>query len=151
MIEVPIPADIAKYDAKLIGPFTKRECIGLVIAGLMAYSTYFLLSSNGIEGDVRGMLTLFMAVPGAAYGWFSYNGMRLEKFLLSYIVYYFLAPKQRVFKTNTEFQTKYKIMCENNLKRNHPDKYKKIQAQKKLNKKKPKMKKNKNPNLVGYL
>lgn len=150
MIEIPIPQDITKYDAKLIGPFSKRECIAIFISGVMAYGTYFLLNGYGITGDVRNFLTIVAIVPGAAYGWFKYNGMRLENIIFSFIVYNFLAPKKRIFKTESEFQEKYNLLQENALKKNAV-KYKKIQQQRKLNEKPPKIKKHKNPKLTGYL
>lgn len=37
MLEAQIPKDIRKYESKLIGPFTLRQTITFVIAGVLGY------------------------------------------------------------------------------------------------------------------
>ncbi len=150
MIEIDIPKDITKYETKLIGPFSKRELIGIGVAAILGYAAYYVSKAYGLPKDVCGILTLVFAAPGILYGWFTYNGMRIEQLLYTFLVYVFLAPKNRKYLCETKFDQRYAKIQENKLKKN-PKKFKYEQERIKLNKKKPKIKKNKNPDLVGYL
>ena len=46
MLEAPIPKDIRKYDAKLVGPFTTRQLFCFIGGAALAYVTYKALGTT---------------------------------------------------------------------------------------------------------
>ena len=59
---------------------------------------YFGLRAVVGEGDI-GWLCVLAAFPFALGGFFTYNGMTLERFILAFIRSEFLYPRRLVFKS----------------------------------------------------
>lgn len=64
----------------------------------MAVGVYFGLRAVAGEGDI-GWLCVLAAFPFALGGFFTYNGMTLERFVLAFIRSEILYPKRLVFKS----------------------------------------------------
>ena len=107
MIEIEIPQDIRKYEAKLIGPFTTRQLlctIGLVIGCVISYKA--ATSLFGSDSSLRTIFPMIVAIPFGLVGFYKPYGMPFEKFAKSVFVSMFLAPTKRLYKiknTHDEF------------------------------------------------
>lgn len=103
MLEAPIPKDIRKYDAKLIGPFTLRQLLCFLMACLLSFLSYkFLFDILGKDATI--FLCFILSTPFIVVGWYKPYGMPLEKFLRSALISTVLAPKNRKYKTNNYFR-----------------------------------------------
>lgn len=103
MVEIEIPKDIRKYDSKLIGPFTTRQTICVIIAGVVAVAAYRCLDS--FSGDLRLMISGLLAAPALLFGWYKPFGMKMEDFLRTAFVSTVLSPKKRKYKTQNIYAT----------------------------------------------
>ena len=65
MIEVQIPKDIRKYEAKLVGPFTLRQLIAFIVGCVIAYFTYKVMSSLNLKEHAVPM-SMLLASPALA-------------------------------------------------------------------------------------
>ena len=62
MIEIEVPKDIRKYEAKLIGAFTARQAGCLVAACAICVPVFFLLR-EAVPRDVLTLLIMILAIP----------------------------------------------------------------------------------------
>lgn len=97
-IEIKIPKEINRYEAKFIGPFSLRQTICLVTC-LPAGVGLYLLAKPYVGTDLAGMFVAPPAVIGYLFGWYKPYGMRFEKYLRSVFISSFLAPSKRLYKT----------------------------------------------------
>lgn len=102
MIEIKIPKEVTKYEAKLVGPFTARQCVALLIFVPMIAFCYINLSKV-----MNSTAALYICAPigglGALFGWIKPYGLPFEKYLKSMFISSFLAPKVRVYKTENYY------------------------------------------------
>lgn len=94
MIEIKIPKEVTKYEAKLIGPFTSRQCVALVIFVPLAVLTYNFARAY-LGASVAPYLCCIVAAPGALFGWVKPYGMKFEEFASSVVINGFIAPMKR--------------------------------------------------------
>lgn len=96
MIEVKVPKDIRTYKTKVIGPFTVRQGVCLVIMAIVDYLFYkFLFQNLGLELDYFIYFGVFIDVPIAIFGWLEPYDMKMEQYLKKVILRSFLAPVKR--------------------------------------------------------
>ena len=69
-----------------------------LLAVLVAVGLYFSLRSVVGGGEI-GWICVLAAFPFALGGFFSYNGMTLERFVLAFIRSEFLYPKKLMFRS----------------------------------------------------
>ena len=81
MIEIEIPKDINKYEAKLIGPFTTRQTACFVIACALGIPAFTSLKHYGVPQDMCMLITILIFLPAILVGWVKPYGMKFEKFL----------------------------------------------------------------------
>ena len=94
MIEVEMSKDIRECEPKLIGPFTKRQIVCLIIA--FAYGVPLYLLFKGIENiTLRIFVTIALMSPAIACGWMELYGFHLEQFVVYIFKTRFLRPKKR--------------------------------------------------------
>lgn len=101
-IEIKIPKEINRYEAKFIGPFTMRQSIALVIA-LPICVVIYNFARKYMPMDVA---CVFCFIPGgvaALFGWVKPYGMHFEKFLQSVFISSFVAPSKRKYCTENYF------------------------------------------------
>ena len=103
MLEAQIPKDIRKYETKLVGSFTLRQLICFIVGCLAAFLVYKLASALNL-GEVKMFLTFLAAAPAIAFGWIKPYGMKLEDFARTALISNFLAPKERIYKTNNSMR-----------------------------------------------
>ena len=75
-----------------------RQLIFAILAVLVAVGVYFGLRNIVGSGDV-GWICILAAFPFAMGGFFTYNGMTFEKFLLALIRSELLYPRKLVFRS----------------------------------------------------
>lgn len=103
MISRRTEKDIGNYEAKLIGPFTARQCIFLAIGAVPTAAACFAIHS--VSNDpyaMFGVAVLFMT-PAIffAFGQKICFGMKPEEFLVEYYYYHFKCPRRRLYETKT--------------------------------------------------
>ena len=98
MIEVNIPKDIRKYKTKVVGPFTVRQTVGLIIGLGLGFIGNRIASA--LSSDAKIFMTMLFGVPGVLIGWISMFGMSFEKYFNVIITNTFLIPKKILYKTN---------------------------------------------------
>ena len=98
MLEVKIPQEIRKYEAKMVGPFTARQTICLGIAALSGWLLYNALKDVLSKTGIIGMVICVGMIAGL-FGWAKPYGMTFEKFIGKMIFAVILSPAKRYFKS----------------------------------------------------
>lgn len=101
-IEIKIPKEINKYEAKFIGPFTLRQTLSLGICLPVGVGLY-ILSKPYVGSDIAGFLVVPPAAIGYLFGWYKPYGMKFEVYLKSAFINSFVAPSKRVYKTENYY------------------------------------------------
>lgn len=97
-IEIKIPKEINRYEAKAVGPFTFRQLISLVVCMPFCVGFYVLLSPV-IGTDLAGFVAMIPGGVAYCFGWYKPYGMKFEVYMKSAFVNSFLAPSKRLYKT----------------------------------------------------
>ena len=97
-IEVRINKEVRDYQESVFFGLSLRQLIFALLAVLVAVGVYFGLRNIVGVGDV-GWMCILAAFPFALGGFFTYNGMTFEKFLLALIRSELLYPKKLVFRS----------------------------------------------------
>jgi len=95
--------DIGNYEAKLLGPFTTRQCIFLAIGIVPTFLIDYILYTIGVDMyTLFGISFIIMAVPCFfAFGSSLTYDMKPEDFIKDYYHYHILAPRIRKYETET--------------------------------------------------
>lgn len=101
-IEIKIPKEINRYEAKFIGPFTLRQSICLLICLPLGVGLY-MLSKPYLGSDVAGFMVVPPAIIGYLFGWYKPYGMKFELYLRSVFINSFIAPAKRPYKTENYY------------------------------------------------
>jgi hypothetical protein len=104
MIEIEIPKDIRKYDAKLIGPFTTRQVLCFIPGCALGACTFLI--PTFLPQDIRLILTGIVFLPFLLVGWVKPYGMKFELFAKQIIFSTFLSPQERKYITKNQFSDK---------------------------------------------
>ena len=128
-IEIRIPKEINRYEAKFIGPFTLRQSVCLMIALPACVLLYNLLKPY-VPLNMVGFVCLFPASIAFLFGWFKPYGMVFEKFLQSVFISAFVAPSKRKYRTENlysviaeEIRKEEKLIAETERKGKKKKKY----------------------------
>lgn len=103
MIEIEIPKDINKYEAKLVGPFTTRQTICFVLACVCGIPTFLFLKDK-VPTDVASIVTMIIFIPFVLVGWVKPYGMTFEKFAQTAFISNFVAPAKRKYVTMNQYE-----------------------------------------------
>lgn len=99
MAQYKVPQNIDLED-KIVGPFTLKQFVYLLVAGGIIYGWWSYLSGRYVEGTYTFAFVL-VAIPvgllGAALALVKINDRPFEVFLLSLVKFIF-SPKQRMWK-----------------------------------------------------
>jgi len=98
-LQYKVPQNIDLED-KIVGPFTLRQFVYLLVAGSIIYGWWSYLSSNYVEGTYT-ITFLLVALPvgmlGGALALVKINDRPFEVFLLN-LLKFIASPKQRMWK-----------------------------------------------------
>ena len=104
-MEVRINKEIRQYTESVFFGLSLRQLVFSVLAIGVAIGLYFILRGRFGTETVSWMCVLG-AAPFAVMGFFTYNGMHAERFILSFICSEVLGPKRLVFRPqNVYFET----------------------------------------------
>ena len=95
-IEVRINKEVRDYQESVFFGLSLRQLIFALLAVLVAVGVYFGLHNIVGSGEI-GWMCVLAAFPFAMGGFFTYNGMTFEKFLLALIRSELLYPQKLVF------------------------------------------------------
>lgn len=109
MIDIRIPKEIRRYEAKFVGPFTLRQtiCVGIGLP------TCILLYNCLLPFISRDLIIFFLLLPAAAtflFGWVKPYGMRFEEFFFSAVINNFIAPRRRKYVTVNQHEMRLETM-----------------------------------------
>ncbi len=90
---VSINAEISNYKEKVVGNYTLRQIVCLILAVMIGVTTYFYLD---LPKDVKQFAVIIMALPIIAVGFYTYQGVTCEKYFY-YMIREFLYPQKRPF------------------------------------------------------
>ena len=96
-IEVRINKEVRDYQESIFFGLSLRQLVFSLLAVLVAVGVYFGLRSIVGSGEI-GWICVLAAFPFALGGFFTYNGMTFEKFLLAVIRSELLYPRKLVFR-----------------------------------------------------
>jgi hypothetical protein len=97
IIEVRINKEVRDYQESLFFGLSLRQFLFALLAVLVAVGLYFGLRNVVGSGEI-GWICVLAAFPFALGGFFTYNGMTFEKFLLAVIRSELLYPRKLVFR-----------------------------------------------------
>jgi hypothetical protein len=98
MIEVKIPKEIRTYKEKLFFNLNLRQTLCIVLALAINIPLYIFIRPY-IGDEIAGWIIIFTAVPLFLIGFFNYNGMPFEQFIVCFLKFQFLTPQKRKYKT----------------------------------------------------
>ena len=98
LIEVRINKEVRDYQESIFFGLSLRQLIFALLAVLVAVGVYFGLRNIVGSGEI-GWICVLSAFPFAMGGFFTYNGMTFEKFLLALIRSELLYPKKLIFRS----------------------------------------------------
>ena len=98
-MEVRINKEVRNYQESLFFGLSLRQLLFALLAVAVAVGGDFGLRAVLGNGEI-GWVCVLAAFPFALGGFFQYNGMTLERFLLAYIRSEFLFPRRLVFKSD---------------------------------------------------
>ena len=108
-IEVRINKEVRDYQESLFFGLSLRQLLFALLAVIVAVAVYFGLRNTVGSGEI-GWICVLAAFPFALGGFFTYNGMTLERFILAFIRSEFLYPKRLVSNRKTSAQRPSKIL-----------------------------------------
>lgn len=96
-MEVKINKEIRNYTESIVLGLTLRQCFFSVLACFVAVVVYFMfIDVLGLE--VTSWLCIVVAIPFAALGFVSYQGMNFEKILINVWHSFLMSHRQLVFR-----------------------------------------------------
>ena len=97
-LEVRINKEVRDYQESLFFGLTLRQFIFALLAVAVDVGIYFGL--RPVLGSEVGWVCILAAFPFAICGFFTYNGMTFERFLIAVIRSELLYPRHLVFKSD---------------------------------------------------
>lgn len=97
MIEIRIPKEITEYKEKFLFGLTVRQFVSAV-AALAICIPVFIFGKEFLGDDVTGWLIILIAIPIFAFGFFRYDGMHFEKFLVMIYRQKWAEPQKRTYE-----------------------------------------------------
>lgn len=109
-IEVRINKEVRDYQESIFFGLSLRQLIFALLAVVVAVGVYFGLRGVVGTGEI-GWICVLAAFPFALAGFFTYNGMTFEKFLLALIRSELLYPKKLAFKSENLYAKALENSC----------------------------------------
>ena len=103
-MEIKINKEIRAYRETLFFGLSMRQFVCSVLAVGVAVTLYFSLS-RVLDRETVSWVCIVGAAPVAAAGFFQYNGMDLERFLLAVFRTEVLTPKRLWFRSENLYAT----------------------------------------------
>lgn len=101
MISVEMSDDIRKYETKDIGPFTYRQLICVLLAGIIFIIFAIILP---VKLVFKLIFAALIALPVGLCGYIKICGLHLEGYLLRILYLYVLTPPKRKVKRDNPYR-----------------------------------------------
>lgn len=92
-----MPKEITEYKEKFLFGLTVRQCVSAA-AALAICVPLFIFGKDYLGEDMVGWLVILIAVPIFAFGFFKYEGMPFEQFLLLLYRQKWAEPQKRKYE-----------------------------------------------------
>lgn len=102
-IEIKINKEIRQYQESLFLGLSLRQFICSLLAVIAAVGIYFACKGT-LGTEPASWLCILAAVPLAAMGFFSYNGMRMEQFVWAFIKSELVCAGRRLFQSENYYR-----------------------------------------------
>jgi len=103
LISVRIPDEIRKYKEKILFGLNARQLVATVLTFLICVPLYYF-GKKYISEDILSWLIIIIAVPLISIGFFKFNGMPMEKFIIEVLKFELLFPQKRRYKVENAFK-----------------------------------------------
>lgn len=103
MIAVRIPEEIRKYKEKIAFGLTARQLVSTVIALAVCIPLYWI-GKDYLPEELLSWIVILIALPLLGIGFFHFNGMPMEKFIVACLKFEVLFPRKRKFRTENAFR-----------------------------------------------
>ena len=101
-MEVRINKEVRDYTESIFFGLSLRQFAFSLLAVAVAVGLYFALQS--VAGtEETGWICILGAAPFAACGFFKYNGMPAERFVMAWLRSEFLCPRQLAYKAENTY------------------------------------------------
>ncbi|MGI6175183.1 MAG: PrgI family protein [Christensenellales bacterium] len=101
-MEVRINKEVRDYTESIFFGLNLRQFAFSLLAVFIAVGLYFTLGSVAGTEEI-GWICILGAAPFAACGFFKYNGMPAERFVIAWLRSEFLYPRQLVYKAENTY------------------------------------------------
>ena len=106
-IKVAIPRDIQDFEARVIGPLTKRQAVLFIISLAIGFVFFQIFGLFKMELALQIILSGFFVTPLLACGWVKMLGMPLEVYFLKCVLPALLSKNTRPYMTVNKCISKY--------------------------------------------
>lgn len=102
MIEVEMNKDVRTFEPKIMGPFTRRQLLSLVIAAAYTLPVVVLVPGDAM---MKVLLGCVLAIPAILCGFIDVLGLPLLQFITYCVIPSVTNPKVRKFKSENAYET----------------------------------------------
>lgn len=95
-MEVKINKEIRNYTEKMYFGLSLRQFLFSLCACIVAIIVYFLFNST-FNKEIVSWICIISAIPFVLFGFFKYNGLSFEQFIIAWIKSEILIPKNLKF------------------------------------------------------
>lgn len=97
MIEIKIPKEINEYKEKFLFGLTVRQFVSVAVALVICVPS-FIFGKNVLGEDLMSWIIILIAVPIFGYGFFNFNGMPFEQFVIVLYRQKWAEPQKRKYE-----------------------------------------------------
>jgi len=101
-MEVRINKEVRDYTESIFFGLSLRQFAFSLLAVLIAVGLYFALRDAAGTEEI-GWICILGAAPFAACGFFKYNGLPAERFIMAWLRSEFLYPRQLTYKAENTY------------------------------------------------
>lgn len=101
MLQRNVNKDLRAVSPKIIGPFSVRQSIAVVLGGGLSILLWNIIPGNFAMDMKVGIIALAIS-PFLAYGWIDYNGLKFEDLIVTTLKSMLLSPPIRKYKSENE-------------------------------------------------
>lgn len=96
-MQIEINKEIRSFTEAIILGLSLRQCIFTTIAGIISLGIYIFFNKS-MTSEMLSWIIVGVSIPCGLMGFFTYNKMYFEKFIVVYVKTVFLTPSRLVFK-----------------------------------------------------
>lgn len=102
-MEVKLLKELSNYSESIFFGLSLRQCIFALLAVGGSVAVYFIFH-DVLPGEIVGWLCIVAALPGAALGFFKYQGLTAAQFISVFLRFLFAPTKLPRVNTNVYYE-----------------------------------------------